>query len=229
MSTHERRKEILERMKSDPFAQIVLARRMSLKPISRPALAKPEAGDPKTEKIVAEISRRDKAPSINQLTTALTGRLVRAGEANLNGAFFSDSDLQFGLSSLAGAPFTWNHDSELGAYGWIEEASLVQSPDHGTHTLIAGRAWTGRFPEFALSLDKSLSDGTASLSMECMASAVGCMAEGCDCVASEAGDACDHILQHTASRRMIDPTFFGAAILTDGVKPGWPGASLTYR
>ena len=168
-------------------------------------------------------------PTQNYLTTAFNGRLVRADEPNLNGAVFTGDDLRYGLSSLAGAPMTWNHVDDRGAYGWIDQALLAEHPDYGNHVQVQGRFWTGRFPDFAQSLVQSLQANQASLSMECMAQAVGCMSPGCNAVATDEGEACPHILQKSAPRRMINPTFFGAGVILDGVKPGWPDASLVLK
>jgi hypothetical protein len=172
------------------------------------------------------IARSASAPTQRALTVGFAGRLVRADEANLNGAFFSRSDLDFGLSSLAMAPVTYNHVGD-GAVGWIENASISETPEHGYHASISGRLWVGRFPFIYESFESSLASAQAALSMECMAAAVGCMTEDCLAVASGADDACDHIMNRTGPRRMMYPTFYGAAVILDGVKPGWPGASLT--
>lgn len=173
-----------------------------------------------------ETARSASAPTQRALTAGFAGRLVRADEANLNGALFSRDDLNFGLASLAMAPVTYNHVGD-GAVGWIENATTAETPDHGYHVSISGRLWTARFPYIGESFNSTLASGQASLSMECMAAAVGCMEPECGSVATSADDACDHIMNRTGTRRMISPTFYGAAVILDGVKPGWPGASLT--
>jgi hypothetical protein len=172
-----------------------------------------------------ETARTASAPTQRALTAGFAGRLVRADEANLNGAFFGRDDLDFGLASLTMAPVTYNHVGD-GAVGWIDKAATSETPDHGYHVSISGRLWTARFPYVGESFESTLAAGQASLSMECMAAAVGCMEPECGSVASSADDACDHIMNRTGTRRMIMPTFYGAAVILDGVKPGWPGASL---
>lgn len=172
-----------------------------------------------------ETARSATARTQLALSTGFAGRLVRADEANLNGAFFSREDLDYGLPSLVNAPITMNHVGD-GAIGWITSAKIVETPDHGYHIEIAGRLWTARFPFVEEELRTTIAAGMASLSMECMASAVGCMTAGCETVASDVEEACTHITDRTGPRRMILPTFYGTAAILSGVKPGWPGASL---
>jgi hypothetical protein len=229
VSIDSRRAEILAGMAKDPTSarllrEITLARRAGI-------LEK--AGTPLHTTITARVSNvqiaQPKAgPTQRGLTIPIAGRLVRAGEANLNGTYFSGEDLEFGLSSLDHAPLTHNHSS-IGAFGYLDKASLEETPEHGKHIVIAGRVWAARFPQIAESLQQSLEAGNASLSMECMAMAVACMAADCGFVYTEdLGDgACDHILARSEARRMMWPTFYGAGMILDGVKPGWPGASLT--
>jgi hypothetical protein len=239
---HRRRSEILERMRSNRQSAALLeslrtpqappvppeqsflretVRTSSLSGSADSALLTTPGETP-----AMAIARSASAPTQRALTVGFAGRLVRADEANLNGAFFSRSDLDFGLSSLAMAPVTYNHVGD-GAVGWIENASISETPEHGYHTSINGRLWVGRFPFVYESFESSLASAQAALSMECMAAAVGCMTEGCMAVASGADDACEHIMERTGPRRMMYPTFYGAAVILDGVKPGWPGASLT--
>lgn len=173
-----------------------------------------------------ETARSASAPTQRALTVGFAGRLVRADEANLNGALFNRADLDFGFASLPMAPITYNHVGD-GAVGWIENASASETPEHGYHISINGRLWAARFPYIEESFISSLDSAQAALSMECMAAAVGCMTPDCGAVAVDAETACDHIMQRTGQRRMMMPTFYGAAVILDGVKPGWPGASLT--
>jgi hypothetical protein len=183
----------------------------------------------KSEIIVAKISAKNlPAACANQtmMSTPISGRLVRASEPNLNGAMFSEPDLAFGLDSLAGAPLTWNHVSERGAYGWIASAEMTDSPEFGKHISITGRVWTSRFPDLADSLAEAVDSNTASLSMECMSQFVRCLTPDCGVEANNANDACPHILDRSGPRQMVNPTFYGAGLILDGVLPGWTGASL---
>lgn len=228
MSTYERREQIRRRLMQDPALVKILATARARRVL--PAGAKPEVHPLMTEVITASISpatiETAAAPTQNALMTGFHGRLVRAEEANLNGAYFSLEDLQYGLPSLHGAPVTWNHETAAGAYGVIQGALLETTPDFGPHIWIDGGLWTARFPEFTDSLLTSIDNGSAAMSMECMASAIQCMVSDCDCVATDPTEACRHLLDRTGPRRMVMPTFYGAGLILDGVKPGWPDASL---
>lgn len=228
MSTYERREQIRRRLMQDPALTAILATARSRSAL--PPGVKPEVHPLMTEVITAGISpttiETAAAPNQSALMTGFHGRLVRAEEANLNGAYFAKEDLQYGLPSLHGAPVTWNHETAAGAYGMIQGASLETTPDFGPHIWIDGGLWTARFPEFTDSLLTSIDNGSAAMSMECMASAIQCMISDCGCVATDPSEACQHLLDRTGPRRMVMPTFYGAGLILDGIKPGWPDASL---
>lgn len=239
---HRRREEILVRMRQDRQAMALLES-LRKRPVPVPAeqsfrvdsltapISQTGSGDTGQPAIPGETpgtetARSASAPTQRALTVGFAGRLVRADEANLNGALFTREDLDFGLASLPMAPITYNHVGD-GAVGWIEKASMSDTPEHGYHASISGRLWVGRFPFIYESFESTLASGQAALSMECMAAAVGCLTEGCMAIASDTDGACAHIMERSGPRRMISPTFYGAAVILDGVKPGWPGASLT--
>jgi hypothetical protein len=240
---HQRRSEILARMRADR-ATAALLESLTPPPAALPVVEQEQSlfhttvmpasplssddGEPSTTPggtPATETARSATAPTQRALSVGFAGRLVRADEVNLNGAYFSREDLDFGLASLMMAPATYNHVGD-GAIGYITEAKTMETADHGYHIDIRGRLWTARFPFVADSLETTMAAGQAALSMECVASAVGCMTEGCMTVATEFEEACEHIAQRTGPRRMIRPTFYGAALILDGIKPGWPGASL---
>lgn len=230
---------VIAALRSDPMAMLGLERARAARraaalaavaPVVSPATAAQQQSV--IEQVIAPLSvvehAGDSAPTIGALTTRLSGRLVRAGEPNQRGAQFEVADLQYGLPSLVGSPLTYNHVEDRGAYGWIAEAAMAEDPEQGTHIAIVGYAWTGRFAGIRESLATSLESGTASLSMECMGSSVICLTCNIEAAAAE-GQPCQHILTKTGPRRMVKPTFYGAALILDGVTPAWGGASLHAR
>lgn len=166
------------------------------------------------------------APAANALTALVRGPLVRAGQANLNGAYFSKDDLLFGLNSIAGGPLTVNHLNY--ACGWIESAELKSQPDLGDYVDITGRVWHRRFGEVWRQTESAIVAGTGALSMECVPSEVACMADGCGIQIATMDKACAHILKRSAPRRMVRPVFYGAALVLPPEKPGWPDARLSH-
>lgn len=156
------------------------------------------------------------------MTRQVGGPLVRADEPNRNGALFLLDDLRFGLASIAGQPLSVNHGNW--AVGWLETAELTSQPDFGDFIDIEARVWAQRFPEVWAQTEAALAEGTGFISMECVPSAVEC--QHCGVVASTTTTACQHIVLRTAARRMIDPTFIGAALVLPPEKPGWPDARL---
>lgn len=156
------------------------------------------------------------------MTRGVSGPLVRAGEPNRNGALFLRSDLDFGLPSITGQPITVNHGNY--SVGWISEAKLEKQPDLGDYVDMHARVWAQRFPEVWAKTEAAHVEGQAFFSMECVPEKVGC--GGCGVEAANLSECCDHILQRSAPRRQINPTFIGAALVLPPEKPGWPDARL---
>lgn len=69
-------------------------------------------------------------------------------------------------------------------------------------------------------------------SMECISRKIECVGEnGCGKVVDyrerSSANACSHLRERSAHRRLVDPIFQGAAIIVPPVKPGWGDADLT--
>lgn len=179
-----------------------------------------------TEEIIVESASTGTlelgARSSLSMTRSVSGPLVRAGEPNRNGALFLREDLQFGLGSIAGQPITVNHGEF--AVGWIANAALESQPDLGDFVNMGARVWSQRFPAIWAQVETAHAAGQAFFSMECVPSKVGCGSCGVETATMEG--ACDHIIRRTASRRQINPTFIGAALVLPPEKPGWADARL---
>lgn len=222
MDKFDRLTGIAARIGADPLVAEYARRRSAERKFLEEARSQSLFVSKMTTPLSAEVS-----PMANSRTTAVSGRLLCADAVNLNGQLFEVPDMEYGLPSLVSAPLTYNHEDNRGAYGWISTASVEDHPDHGRHIVIGGQVWTDRFDNIGSSLRSSIANGTAALSMECVPSEVQCL--NCGRSARSRQQACDHLAtSSTSPRRMVNPTFYGAALILDGVKPAWRGSSLGY-
>lgn len=172
----------------------------------------------------------------------LRGRLVGAEKANRNGAFWTSGDLEFGLPSVKYGPLNWVHKQEE-VVGTLINPWLVTDEDmkwrndsfrtDNDQPYIETNAvfWDWVRPEYSKILRDSLESGSAWMSMECMAEAVECGECGnitsWDVYLDGGPQVCVHVRERSAHRRMMNPTFYGAAIIVPPFEPGWSNAELT--
>lgn len=169
----------------------------------------------------------------------LQGRLVGAEVANRNGAFWTKGDLEFGLPSVSNSPLNWVHRQEeiVGClYSPYLEQGEWSNDRYATVSdapfFIETRAvmWDWIYPERGEILRQALSEDKAWLSMECVGEAMQC--QTCDSFfnwdeAMSLGErVCEHIRERSGVRRIVNPTFLGAAVIVPPVEPGWSAANL---
>ena len=219
-----------------------------------------------TGKIVVTVpaTRETALASAEDFLLRLSGRLVEAERANLNGAFWSSGDLEFGLPSVAMGPLNWLHQ-ERKVVGVLSSAQLVRPGElasstsfggtgahmttttnlvHGTG--VNGRAlaslgnpyiradalvWKWLYPVEAREVERASDARQLWYSMECVSRQIECVGDnGCGKVVPyrerSSENACSHMRERSAQRRLVDPIFQGAAIIVPPVKPGWADADL---
>lgn len=161
--------------------------------------------------------------------TEFEGRLVSSG-TNLNGATWTDEDLQFGLSSVAGGPLNYLHEART-VVGCLMEAEQDALTSGETFIKVRGVVWNWLYPGVVGELQENYSRDSAWLSMECVSKSVQCISCGTSVAYHAARNpalACDHILNRSAPVRFAAPTFLGAALIFPPESPGWPGATVDY-
>ena len=198
---------------------------------------------------------REAAASAEDFLLRLSGRLVEAEKANLNGAFWSHGDLEFGLPSVALGPLNWLHQ-ERKVVGVLTQAQLIKAESEQANITTTNgisyststnlplsrpvnpyiRAdavlWKWLYPGEAREVAQAAEARQLWYSMECVARRIECVGEnGCGKVVDyrerSSANACSHMREHSAHRRLIDPIFQGAAIIVPPVKPGWADADLS--
>ena len=180
----------------------------------------------------------EKALTPNEHFLWMQGRFVGAEKANRNGAFWSTADLEMGEPTVKGGPLNWLHEDRH-VIGSIVEAKLVMPGAEAAadgqlaepHIVAASAAWKWLYPDECYVMEQASDQGKLWYSMECVAKQVSCVGDG-GCgqtygygdVMKAAENVCQHIIQRSASRRMVDPTFLGGAVIVPPVRPGWGDA-----
>jgi hypothetical protein len=193
--------------------------------------------DPDSNRVVLAQPIETAAFTADDFLLKFRGRLVRAEQANRNGAFWSSKDLEFGLPSVAHGPLNWGHDVAT-IVGTLVDPKLVKA-EHaaagaGTHIQTGAVMWAYLYPERARVLRQHIDSGTAWLSMECVSNEVACVGpNGCGAVMPYAdaqmrtGKACQHIKERASHRRFVNPIFQGAGVIVPPQAPGWADAHIT--
>lgn len=196
--------------------------------------------NPDTHRLVVATPLAEQAARSNSSVLRVSGRLVRAEQANANGALWNQSDLEYGLPTVAYGPLNYQHDGRK-IIGTLLDPSLIagekaaDGSDVGPYIHTDGVVWRWADPvvrevEHYLGLEK------AWLSMECVSERVQCSGpNGCGQIMSyrdaavKSEKACSHVRERSSHRRMVDPTFMGAAIIVPPKTPAWADADLSVQ
>lgn len=193
-----------------------------------------------TSRLIVSAAAREIA-SAQRPGMFLQGRLVGAGAANRNGAFWTEGDLEFGLPSVEYGPLNWIHqqDEVVGTLvsPWLigaDEAdwygSKYRTNTDQAHIETRAVLWDWAFPERAEQVRRAIESDSLWMSMECIPEFVECLecssATSFDQYLEGAPGVCEHVRNRTAGRRMVNPTFYGAAIVIPPFEPGWDKADM---
>jgi len=181
----------------------------------------------------------EQAAKANPELVWLTGRFVEAERANRNGAYWTTQDLEFGETSVRNGPLNWLHDATR-VIGTLTDAKLFYPEVAGDRAHIVAQAaiWPWLYPG-ETDLIRTCSDaGKLWFSMECRAQTVRCETSGdgervgCgrEFTSADVYDhperSCQHLRERSSQRRMVNPTFYGGAVILPPAQPGWAGADV---
>lgn len=159
----------------------------------------------------------------------IRGRYVGAEKANLNNAFWSTGDLEFGQPSVVGGPVNLLHQANQ-IVGCITEAKLISDDVNlGPHLVTESTLWSFLYPQVANNIAKESAAKNLFYSMECTAEKVQCV-DGCggefDYIPfmRDRSSACSH-LASGGVRRLVNPTFLGVGLIFGKASPGWADAT----
>lgn len=166
----------------------------------------------------------------------MEGRFVGGEKANRNGAFWSTGDLEMGEATVRYGPLNWLHearhvigvlaDSRLKTFDHASEQALAEP-----YIQVAAGIWKWIYPDEAEVVQQASEQERLWYSMECISQQVQCVGENsCGAIADygdyvhQAGASCRHMAERSATRRFVNPTFLGGAVIVPPVRPGWAGA-----
>lgn len=179
----------------------------------------------------------------------VTGRFVEAEKANVNGAFWSTADLDFGELTPIHAPVNFLHKTRhiIGTFtesrlyrpqlAAAESAANQGRPFLGVNAVV----WREFFPYEARMVEMASDHGSLFWSMECQSktircenasdgSRVGCGAEYPFAQAMERPETtCEHMRNRTSQRHFNLPRFNAGAVIVPPVKPGWKDATAEVK
>lgn len=218
---------------------------------------KPVLGQPVQRAFVSEINGHtfitgpadlvidgwEKALTPNQHVKWMQGRFVGGEKANRNGAFWSTQDLEFGQPTVQHGPLNWLHEARH-IIGTIADAKLVLPSGETAaealgvvnepHINALSAIWQWIYPDECYVIEQASDAGKLWYSMECVSRTVQCVGEGsCGTEAAymdylQHKGVCQHMKEHSATRRLVDPTFLGGAVIVPPVRPGWADADARF-
>lgn len=174
----------------------------------------------------------------NQHMLWIQGRLVGGEEPNRNNAYWSSGDLEMGVPTVSHGPLNWLHE-ERHIIGTIADSKFIPRRDSSElaadttspHVVMAAGVWRWIYPEEASIIEMASTAGQLSSSMECISQQVACVGPtGCGqeygYMDYLAGKTCAHLMERSAVRRFVQPTFLGAAVIVPPSRPGWADADM---
>jgi hypothetical protein len=94
--------------------------------------------------------------------------------------------------------------------------------------------WKWLYPDEARDVEQASDSGRLYYSMECVAEKIQCAGDrGCGNsfdylkAVTDPTSVCSHIRERSSTRRMVNPSFLGGAVIVPPMTPGWKDASAT--
>jgi hypothetical protein len=155
----------------------------------------------------------------------VAGKFVEADRPNLNKAFWSKEDLEFGEATVRYTPMNILHRQHEPIGVFTETRMAPASGDDNAHIQALGALWAYRFPMEASLVELAHANNTLFYSMECIAEKLHCKG-GCEQEFDYYGDWCEHLETRSSIRHLVNPIFTGGALIVPPSKPAWPNADV---
>lgn len=176
----------------------------------------------------------------------IAGDFVEADKPNSNTQFWTAADLSMAEYSIKYAPLNMVHrfrnpigfyaatktvklQRQLKAVTTETEAAATKAESQGSMKIQAlSGLWSHIFPFEAAQAEAADASGLLFYSMECRGTHLICAGDnGCgekfDYMATETH--CEHLLERSSIRHIVNPTFRGGALIVPPVRPGWKNAN----
>lgn len=164
----------------------------------------------------------------------IVGDFVEADNPNSNTQFWTKDDLAVGEYSIKYSPLNMLHKQQtpIGFFASTQNIDLTGDRAAQGSAKIEALAgmWSHVFPFEAALIDQADEAGQLFYSMECRGSHLHCAGpDGCDktfeYMATETH--CQHLMERSSVRHIVNPIFRGGALITPPTRPGWKGAKAT--
>lgn len=177
----------------------------------------------------------------------IAGDFVEADNANENGQFWTAGDLELAEYSIKYAPLNMVHKfrTPIGFFAATrsvkldrEEAKVLEKPVEKAGSMkiqVLSGLWTHIFPFEAAQAEAADEAGLLFYSMECRGTHLTCATDearglvGCGKTFDymQIDTHCEHLLERSSVRHIVNPTFRGGALIVPPVRPGWKNASAS--
>lgn len=169
----------------------------------------------------------------NPFITWIAGDFVESDNANSNKQFWTAGDLEMAEYSIRYAPLNMVHKfrQPVGFYAATRTVKLERTDDTAAKDPLKIQAlsglWSHIFPFEAVQVEAADDAGLLFYSMECRGTHLTCAGDaGCgetfDYMAVDTH--CEHLLERSSIRHIVNPTFRGGALIVPPVRPGWKQA-----
>jgi hypothetical protein len=176
----------------------------------------------------------------------IAGDFVEAENPNSNTQYWTAGDLELAEYSIKYAPLNMVHKfrQPIGFYAATKTvklekdaaAKLAASQDAGSLKIQAlSGLWTHIFPFESAQVEAANEAGLLFYSMECRGTHLTCGTDeskglkGCGQTFDymQVDSHCEHLLERSSVRHIVNPTFRGGAIIVPPVRPGWKNAKAS--
>jgi hypothetical protein len=179
----------------------------------------------------------------NPFVKWVAGDFAEGDNPNRNTQFWTAEDLELAEYTILHSPLNMVHKFRT-PVGFFAETKTVQLADAaadddeptGSMKIQAlSGLWTHIFPFEAAQVDAADDLGLLFYSMECRGTHLVCASdearklEGCGKKFDylDTSSHCEHLLERTSVRHIVNPTFRGGALIVPPVKPGWQKATAS--
>lgn len=160
----------------------------------------------------------------------ISGDFVESDKPNSNKQFWTAGDLELAEYSIKYAPLNMVHKMRqpIGFFAATKTVRLDKAAEDERLKIQAlSGLWTHIFPFEAAQAEAADEAGLLFYSMECRGTHLTCAGdEGCgetfEYLAVESH--CEHLLERSSIRHIVNPTFRGGALIVPPVRPGWQEA-----
>lgn len=169
----------------------------------------------------------------NPFITWISGDFVESDKPNQNTQFWTAGDLEISEFTIRYAPLNMVHKfrQPVGFFASTKTVKLEHEAEAAAEDRLKIQAlsglWSHIFPFEAAQVEAADDSGLLFYSMECRGTHLVCAGdEGCgETFEYLAVDThCDHLLERSSIRHIVNPTFRGGALIVPPVRPGWKEA-----